>query len=373
MTPPDHSSEQTADGGEATPSQALVVLALAQSAEPCAIARADGTLVFVNSAMLRAASLDPAAERPASLSALIRRFRAAGFDDPAAALDEVLRTGRAFEREVADFKSGRSRALRISPLASDFAPASTSSPPAPDDDSSAPTGCEFAPTHGRVLGFAFTARDVTRQRESDRLRGALVSLVSHELRTPLTSIGGFADLLAADEELPAEAREFLVIIREEAGRLARMVNAFFAGVQAGGDGAAAACGPVSLDELALEAVDHFARAAAERGVVLSQREGPRLPPVAAGRHIVRHVVASLLEESLRRPAAGAAVVVSTSLEATTVSLSIETRPAPRAAAGSGELPGGDALLRDLVEQHGGRLTRESDADAERVRITFPRL
>jgi len=53
-----------------------------------------------------------------------------------------------------------------------------------------------------------------------------VSTVSHEFRTPLTSIQGFADtLLQYGDQLPeVEKRRFIAIIREQAGRLIRLVE-----------------------------------------------------------------------------------------------------------------------------------------------------
>jgi len=354
--PPDYAPGHSAPVGETSGAHALVTLALAESPEPCAVASADGSLVFVNTAMLRAAGCDPAGPRPADLCALAETFRGGGFDDPAAAVGEVLRTGRAFERDVADFKSGGVLALRISPVTG-----------AGTRDDCGADGAVPA-----VLGIALTARDVTRRHDAERLRAALVSLVSHELRTPLTSIGGFAELLAEDDELPAEAREFLAIIREETRRLARMVSAFFAGVQSEGDGAAA-CEPVSFGEVSREAVSHFGRAAAERGVVLTLRDSPRLPPVAAGRRLVASVVGSMLDETIRRADPGATVVVSSSLEAATVSLAVESRPAPGHSAALGGPRECDTTLREAVEQQGGRLVRESTDGAELVRLTFPRL
>lgn len=48
----------------------------------------------------------------------------------------------------------------------------------------------------KVIGVAAVVLDVTRERELNEARDALVSMVSHELRTPLTMILGFSELLA---------------------------------------------------------------------------------------------------------------------------------------------------------------------------------
>ncbi|MEK6795454.1 MAG: ATP-binding protein [Spirochaetota bacterium] len=66
-------------------------------------------------------------------------------------------------------------------------------------------------------------RDVSMERDIERLKRDLVSNVSHELRTPLTSIKGYAETLA--DELSGDARlKFVDIIRKNAERLANIVR-----------------------------------------------------------------------------------------------------------------------------------------------------
>ncbi len=76
------------------------------------------------------------------------------------------------------------------------------------------------------LGRLYVFRDVTREREVDRMKSEFVSLVSHELRTPLTSIKGYVDLLLDGEvgDVPQEQREFLDIVKSNADRLVALIN-----------------------------------------------------------------------------------------------------------------------------------------------------
>jgi len=59
----------------------------------------------------------------------------------------------------------------------------------------------------------------------DRMKSDFVSNVSHELRTPLASIKGFAATILVDEEMPTEVvREFVGIINEESDKLVVIIN-----------------------------------------------------------------------------------------------------------------------------------------------------
>lgn len=79
---------------------------------------------------------------------------------------------------------------------------------------------------GRCIGDVVVIRDVSRQRELERLRGDFVARVSHELRTPLTPIRGFASvLLRKGEQLDAASRqEALERIVERSDHLAAVVE-----------------------------------------------------------------------------------------------------------------------------------------------------
>src|SRR6185436_18781548 len=81
------------------------------------------------------------------------------------------------------------------------------------------------------LCFAIRVRDVTLMKEFEQLKSDMISLMSHELRTPLTSINGFSELLALDDKIPEESREFLQIISNESQRMSRMIDTFLSVTQ----------------------------------------------------------------------------------------------------------------------------------------------
>jgi PAS domain S-box-containing protein len=79
---------------------------------------------------------------------------------------------------------------------------------------------------GRCTGAVVVVRDVSRQRELERLRSDFVARVSHELRTPLTPIRGFASvLLRRGEQLDEDQRaEALTRIVDRADHLHGLVE-----------------------------------------------------------------------------------------------------------------------------------------------------
>jgi signal transduction histidine kinase len=60
--------------------------------------------------------------------------------------------------------------------------------------------------------------------ESEQVKSELVSNVSHELRTPLASVLGFSSLMLDREVTPEETKRYLEVIRNEARRLAALLN-----------------------------------------------------------------------------------------------------------------------------------------------------
>ncbi|HEX8495407.1 MAG TPA: ATP-binding protein [Pyrinomonadaceae bacterium] len=338
-----------------------------------AIAYLDGTLAYVNAQLLRAARLSEAEARELDLFGLLDRFRGGVFDEPSIAVRRVLQTGDAYERELTFCDRTQTLELRIA-LAAERA------------EESGPTA--------QPLCIAVTVRDVTEMKEYEKLKSDMISLMSHELRTPITSINGFAELLAGDETVPEEAREFLNIIRNESQRLSRMINTFLAVTQLeAADKQEVLKIPLKLDDVVRDTINNLQPTAKKKRIRLIEQPTTKLPPVAADKSLITQAVTNLLGNAIKYSPERTTITITTALEADAVRLSVEDRGygiPPEAidrvwekfyrVAREGqekdeESTGlGLSFVREVVEQHGGAVALESEVGrGSKFSFTLPRL
>lgn len=77
-----------------------------------------------------------------------------------------------------------------------------------------------------LIGIVSILRDITREKEIDRLKTELVSMVAHELRSPLTCISGFSELLLDNSVTRQQSEEYASIILKESSRLNDLISKF---------------------------------------------------------------------------------------------------------------------------------------------------
>lgn len=348
---------------------------LSEASDGHAVAYLDGTLAYINPPLLRAARLLEKEALALDLFGLLDRFRGGVFDEPSIAVRRVLQTGDAYEREL-HFPERNNQALELRiALVTERSGKNGSSTTHP-------------------LCLAVTVRDVTRIKEYEKLKSDMISLMSHELRTPITSINGFAELLMNDDAIPAESREFLSIINSESQRLSRMINTFLAVTQLeAADKQEVLKIPLRLDDVVKETLTSLQPVAKKKRIRLVEQSSQRLPPVAADRSLITQVVTNLVGNAIKYSPDRTTVTVSTALEADTVRLCVEDRGygiPPEAVdrvwekfyrvARDGqekdeESTGlGLSFVREVVEQHGGTVTLESEVGrGSKFSFTLPRL
>jgi PAS domain S-box-containing protein len=77
---------------------------------------------------------------------------------------------------------------------------------------------------GAGVGIITLLRDVSRERQLDRMKSEFVSTAAHELRTPLTVIMGFSEVLLDEQGLASHQQEYLRIINDKAEVLQRLID-----------------------------------------------------------------------------------------------------------------------------------------------------
>ncbi len=251
-----------------------------------------------------------------------------------------------------------------------------------------------APVGGRSgvpAGRLVVLREITREREADRVKDEFFALVSHELRTPLTSILGYLELVLDDErEGLAEApRRHLEVVQRNARRLLRLVGdlLFVAQVEAGT--LALTTGPVDLARVTREAVEAAGPRAEVREVALVSELSP-VALSAGDRDRLGQVLDNLIVNAIKFTPAGGTVRVRLRAEGGTAVLEVADtgRGIPEreqahlfdrfyraASATSGAVPGvglGLAIVKAIAEAHGGRVTvRSTEGQGASFAVELP--
>lgn len=164
-------------------------------------------------------------------------------------------------------------------------------------------------TLGLQAGFLLAIDDITRERESDRLKSEFVSVVSHELRTPLTSILGYTELLLARDFEAAERKEFIQTVYKEADHLSSLVEDLLNVSRLDAGKIKLERWVMALPKLVRELVAQLnTEIDVERHRVLLD-VADALPPIYADRDRVRQILSNLLSNAIKYSPEGGEVVL----------------------------------------------------------------
>jgi two-component system sensor histidine kinase KdpD len=218
-----------------------------------------------------------------------------------------------------------------------------------------------------------------RVREIDRLKTEFVALASHELRTPLTALQGFSELLATRRFTPPEIGRIGLIMATETERLGRIVSDFL-DLSRLERGQAPPLRRRRVDPGALvsDAVELLRRGRTTHALDV-ELDGP-LPEVDADPDALDRVVKNLVGNAVKYSPAGTRVRVAARARSAppAVEITIEDQgpgiaevdlprvfePYYRAAgasAAAGGLGLGLAVVKSLIDAHGGEIHAENVA------------
>src|SRR4051794_22886304 len=231
---------------------------------------------------------------------------------------------------------------------------------------------------GRFLGRIWTLREVTDQRELDRLKDDFVATVSHELRTPLTSMMGFLEMVREGEagELNDEQQRFLAIVYRSSERLQRLVGDLLFVARLDASGLQLHFADVEGTGGVRDAVESTAALARSRSIDL-QAEWAEIPPVTGDRERLSQLVGNLISNALKFTPAGGTVTARTFtdgdgavIEVSDTGIGIPQGEQGRlfqrffrsSTATEQAIPGtglGLVISRAIAEAHGGRISVRS--------------
>jgi two-component system cell cycle sensor histidine kinase PleC len=224
--------------------------------------------------------------------------------------------------------------------------------------------------------------------EMDRAKSTFVAIASHELRTPLTALLGFGELLATRTFAPSEVQRLAAIILRETQRLIRLVDDLLdlSRLERGVPPAlrrGAVC-----PARALAVVAELFRHVGSRVVVDCRAD---LPPVDADADALDRILKNLISNALKySPAVLPVQVLAEADPSGAVRFSVRDRgpgiaaaalphvfePYYRAPGAAVTAPGtglGLAVVKALVEAHGGAIAIESEPGwGTMVSFTVPR-
>ena len=226
-------------------------------------------------------------------------------------------------------------------------------------------------------GAVLAMYDLTPIRRLEQVRRDFVANVSHELRTPLTIVGGYAETLVDDGDMPVVSRQaFLQTILSNTRRMQRIVDDLLdlSRIESGGWRP----NPVwcRIPDVVADVMLAVKPAAQAKDVVVRADLARDAERVFADPTALRQVIGNLVENAVRHTGEGKVTVVSRregqtlTLAVTDTGIGIAAEHLPRIferfyrvdPARSREQGGtglGLAIVRHLVESHRGNVTADS--------------
>ena len=229
-----------------------------------------------------------------------------------------------------------------------------------------------------LAGIVATWRVMRRESEMARLKADFVANVSHDLKTPLSVIRMFGETLEMGRVTDEGTRqEYYRVITRESERLSRLIDNVldFSRIEGGRQRYEMAA--TAVEPLVRETLEAFGYPMAQHGFRVEVAVAPDLPEVVLDADAVGQALANLVDNAIKYSGERKAIAVAARVEGEHLALSVTDRgigiPHEEQSrifekfyrVGRSEIEGrrgsgvGLALVRHVMEAHGGRVTVES--------------
>jgi PAS domain S-box-containing protein len=256
-------------------------------------------------------------------------------------------------------------------------------------------GRGFYDRHGRPTRFDGITVDITQQKDAEatlseavRTKDDFLATVSHELRTPLNAVLGWARMLSSGQVPPHRVEHAVAVIERNAQSQARLVEELLDLSRIESGQLRLHVEPVDAGGVVLGALEAVRPAAEGRGVELVTAIEPKARWVSADADRLRQMTWNLLSNAVKFTPAGGRVHLSLAPAGPAIRLVVSDTgrgirpeflsrvfdrfsqaddPETRGVRGLGI---GLAIVRELVEAHGGTIEASSDGEGLGARFTI---
>jgi PAS domain S-box-containing protein len=194
------------------------------------------------------------------------------------------------------------------------------------DGSTIPVADSAAPLRdndGRVVGCVVVFRDVTREKEIDRIKDEFLSVASHELRTPMTAIKGYLSMLLEGDYGHVDPGwvDPIQTVMRSTDRLITLVNDLLSVSRLQAGRTKYAMGDFDVSEVIEQEIAELKIIGLGKGLTLEGHDLPRVK-VYSDSDKVRQIINNLIGNALKFTDHGG-VVISGSVEGDVVKIMVK--------------------------------------------------
>jgi len=160
---------------------------------------------------------------------------------------------------------------------------------------------------GKTRGVVAVLRDITSQKELERMKSNFLSVVSHELKTPLHSIKGFVDIILMGKTGPLNATQsdFLGTVRDQTALLQNLISDLLEFQRLESGQVKLRPTELSLSEVASKVAEKLRPAADQGQVKLVNQIEAGFPTIEADPMRIEQVLTNLVDNAIKfTPIAG---------------------------------------------------------------------